>query len=398
MIQSWMPAVITNAFAIVALSILLFNFGHKRRRFLLRDQRIYVWMLINNIVILFLDAGTWVINGQSFPGARAMNLLFTTAFYALNPAMSLLYVCFCEIKLGTPAGKSKRLLQLYSVPIAVNLALTLASLWHPLLFNIRPDNVYERGSLLYVSFVLSYILLGVAFFRVLFYHRRVVREGEPVPSRCSSHDIASLLVFPVIPLIGGVTQIWFSPVTVVWLVPVFALLIVFINIQNSEIYTDSLTGLYNRRQTDSYLLSLVQNSAKNLPIGLAILDMDNFKQVNDSFGHLAGDNALRLMAGVLQAECDNDTFFSRYGGDEFVLITKQKNLTMIEELIGRIAAGLSRRRDSFGIRYNLTLSAGVAVWTEGMESVDSLFAVADAKLYENKARLGRRADDREFTR
>ncbi len=395
MTQSWMPAAIANTFAIVTLFILLIDFGQRRQRFLLRDQRLFKWILVDNIVILFFDLGTWVLNGQTFEGARALNLFFTTAYYIMNPVMSLLYASFCEIKLCTPVWKRRMLLIAYSVPVVINLVLSLISIRHPLLFNIRADNVYERGPLLYLSFIFSYVLLGVAFFRVLSYRRRFVREAGEAPSPCNRHDIASLLVFPLLPLIGGIIQIWFCPVTVVWLVPVFASLIVFINIQNSEISTDALTGLYNRRQTDSYLQSLVQSNAAEKQVGLAILDMDNFKQVNDLYGHLSGDHALRMMAGVLQAECDKGTFFSRYGGDEFLLITRHKSPVMIEELIGRISAGLQKRSETSGIRYSLTLSAGAAIWAEGMATVDDLFAAADAKLYQNKQKMGRRSEDRD---
>jgi len=393
MVHAWMPAVIVNAFAILILLILLVDIGQKQRRFRLRDQKLFQWMLVNNIVILILDAGTWVLNGQTFEGARTLNLFFTTAFYIVDPVMSLLYIAYCDIKIGTPPEKRRRLSYLYCVPLAINLVLALASIWHPLLFNIRGDNVYVRGPLLYVSFFLSYVLLAIAFIRVLYYRRQLVKKGNQTPFLCCNRGMIALVIFPLIPFVGGVIQVWFCPVTVVWLAPVVALLIVFINIQNAEISTDELTGLYNRRQADSYLQSLVQANVKNRPVGLALLDMDNFKQINDHYGHLTGDRALRLMANVLQTECDRDTFYCRYGGDEFVIVTKQKDEAWIDNLLRRIGKRLDESCRAMGAQYTLSISAGVAIWDDEMESVDAFFSTADIRLYQNKSKMGRRAGD-----
>jgi len=396
MVREWMPAIITNTFAIIILLILLVDFGQKQRRFVLKDQVVFHWMLINNILILVLDAGTWLLNRQTFPGARALNVFFTTAFYIVNPVMSLLYIFFTDLKLGVPPERRRRLLPLYCIPVAVNLVLALVSTRVPLLFNIHENNVYERGPLLSVSFLLSYVLLVLSFFRVLYYRKRILKQQGNITSPfCCQRSLFPLLIFPLIPLLGGILQIWFYGVTIVWLSPVFAMLIVFINIQNTEISTDVLTGLYNRRQADSYLQSLLQSSARFQPIGLAMLDMDNFKQINDRFGHLAGDHALRIMAGVLQSECDRDTFFSRYGGDEFVIVTKQKSEEWIHQLIERIRARLEERCRTTGTRYRLSISVGVALWNNSMQSMDDLFTTADILLYQDKAKMGRRAEDGE---
>ena len=80
-----------------------------------------------------------------------------------------------------------------------------------------------------------------------------------------------MLFFPIAPLLGGVMLVLNNQITVVWLATVLSLLIVFINIQNIEIFTDELTGLYNRRQADIYLLNIVQESAKVPNLSITIM-------------------------------------------------------------------------------------------------------------------------------
>ena len=394
MTPRWTSALIVNGFAILCLLILLVNFDRKQRRFILKDQLIFRYMLLTNIVMLLLDAGTWVLDGMSFAGARDLNLAVTAAYYALNPLMSVLYALFCDVKIGTPPDTRRRLLYVYLLPISVNLVLTVLSLWSPLLFRIGPDNVYSRAPFLALSFVLSYLLLPLSFGRVLAYLIRSKDSIEPISGLNNRHATFTLLVFPVAPLLGGIMQaFWDMPITVVWLTTVFMQLIIFINIQNSQIFTDELTGLYNRRQTVAYLQSLLQPSIRERPVCLAILDVDNFKQINDRYGHLAGDRALRVLASALQRECDRNTFISRYGGDEFIIITRQCDAAMTADLLRRVDHNLREYCLKENLPYALSISAGVAVRGGDIQTIDALYAAADAELYRQKARMSRRAGD-----
>ncbi len=312
MITQWMPAISVTALGLAVLLVLLPAVGGRGSRFLLNDQRVFVWMLLTNIAMLALDTGTWLLNGQAFAGARTLNMAFTTAYYALDPLMSLLYLIFCDIKLGVPKARRRKLLPLYLIPVAVNLLLTLLSIRGSYLFHIGVDNRYVCGSLLALSFLLSSALMVVAFYRVMHFSRRKLWLDVTSDHRITPNGVRSLLAFALPPLLGAVAQVWFNQITVAWISTVLSLLIVFINIQNAEIATDALTGILNRRQTDSYLMSLMQSKTKLFT--LIVMDLDHFKQINDQNGHIVGDNALKAMAAVMRDICRKDEFFSRYGG------------------------------------------------------------------------------------
>lgn len=102
------------------------------------------------------------------------------------------------------------------------------------------------------------------------------------------------------------------------------ILLAFLEIQNSEIYSDALTGLNNRRRMEIFLQDMIHNSSESEPFRIHIVDVNDFKQVNDKFGHIAGDRALQLVADALHNVSDRlHGFCARYGGDEFVLITRE---------------------------------------------------------------------------
>ena len=106
----------------------------------------------------------------------------------------------------------------------------------------------------------------------------------------------------------------------------------------TQAYTDTLTGLQNRRAMDKALQYL---EGAGQPFGLMHLDLDYFKQVNDTYGHGAGDQVLKYVAGVLQDETRSGDLVARVGGDEFVLIFKGRvNLTVLEGIAWRIISRL----------------------------------------------------------
>ncbi len=394
MTLSWTAAVVANGFAMIVLLTMLLDFHGKQRRFLLRDQVIFKWMLILNLVILALDAGTYVLNGQTFAGARTQNLLITTAFYILNPLMSVLYAMFCDVRLKTPARIQRRLTWLYWLPVAVNTVFALLSVRYSLLFRIDANNVYNRGSMLGVSFALSFLLLGISFVRILVHHCRYLAANRPDTFAFNQQTLTSLMLFPIAPVVGGILQsYWFNTVTVVWLSTVIGLLIVFFNTQNAEIYSDSLTGLYNRKKADSYMQSLSQGNGKGNGVYLAMLDVDNFKRINDRYGHMTGNKALKIVADSLRAVCDRETFLSRYGGDEFMLISRQGGRVKLEGILNRVEKNLQEYCSVNNLSYSLSISAGIAEGDENTESIDALFSEADTQLYRSKTKLKRRAED-----
>lgn len=141
---------------------------------------------------------------------------------------------------------------------------------------------------------------------------------------------------------------------------------------------DELTGLANRRALDGYLRTAwAQAQHHDQSLACIMLDIDHFKQINDEFGHDAGDRALRAVAELLQAHSRTDDLAVRYGGEEFVLVCPHSDLCGTLKLAERIRARVQELRGDFPA---ITLSAGVAQMTEDMESPEDLLRAADQAL------------------
>lgn len=148
---------------------------------------------------------------------------------------------------------------------------------------------------------------------------------------------------------------------------------------------DTLTGLFNRRYADEYLQQQLSYARRhNTDFALALADVDNFKQINDSYSHAVGDEVLRRIADLLTQRCRNSDMISRYGGEEFLICFPSTDKNKAEEICSQLRAAVEST-DWASIAENLqvTISFGVAETDAGSHST-TILNTADARLYEAK--------------
>jgi diguanylate cyclase len=152
----------------------------------------------------------------------------------------------------------------------------------------------------------------------------------------------------------------------------------------SEAMLDPLTGLSNRRGFDRAAAELFPSRESFQGAALLLADIDHFKKINDTHGHLLGDKVLRAIAQTLQSNIKGRDLAARLGGEEFAVLLTQTTLkgarTLAEQIRAAVSAGRIRRGDGKEFLGSVTLSLGVAVGRTG-DSVESLLARADAALY-----------------
>ncbi len=147
-------------------------------------------------------------------------------------------------------------------------------------------------------------------------------------------------------------------------------------------YYDELTGLYNRRYLDDYFASYFTDSENDdKPITMIILDIDNFKKINDKFGHDIGDVTLKSLAEILQSTVRNTEIVVRWGGEEFVVVLPHDDVKSGEALAERLRRKVAT--SDFVEVQNVTITLGVAERSPD-ESVDLWFKRADQALYLGK--------------
>ncbi|MPM72563.1 hypothetical protein SDC9_119539 [bioreactor metagenome] len=144
-------------------------------------------------------------------------------------------------------------------------------------------------------------------------------------------------------------------------------------------YHDQLTGLYNRRFYEEELNRL--DTKRNLPIAIVMGDVNGLKLINDSFGHVAGDELLKKVAALMQSTCRADDILARLGGDEFVIILPKTDVAGAEQLVQRIKDRLSLEKVG---AIDLSVSFGYEIKQNEADSMQEIFKNAEDHLYRHK--------------
>jgi len=147
---------------------------------------------------------------------------------------------------------------------------------------------------------------------------------------------------------------------------------------------DPLTGLHNRKFLFNYIekIWIKENRRENFSFALIFIDLDNFKPINDNFGHEEGDKILKEVASILKENFRKSDFIIRYGGDEFIILIDLQNDHISN--IKKIIDSLRKRIEDKLNKYNLSFSYGIAIYPKDAKNLSTLLKKADTRMYEEK--------------
>lgn len=365
---------------VICLIMLLFISNASRRHTkILLAERYFLEMSLATAILLISDIIWPLVNGVTLPGFRLLNIVINLVYMVLTGFIGFLWIIYVDFKVRRRLDSShnKRVI-MFSIPMLVLLVLTLTSPKTHILFYIDENNCYRRGKLMWIRIcVMILYVLWAAVLTLVGIKRQKTKQKK--------YEMRALLQFTFFPLIGIFMQQFYLnlPFTAVGIS--LSVLLVFINVQNKQISIDTLTGINNRRQLALYIDSEFSASSKKGELYYLIMDVDKFKSINDTYGHLEGDNALIKIASLLNSLCEKQNdFVARYGGDEFVIVCRRHSEAEVEALKQEILSAVSKLNDEGTLPYTLSLSVGSAKF-DTSKSNDEIFAEADKKLYSIKS-------------
>lgn len=205
--------------------------------------------------------------------------------------------------------------------------------------------------------------------------------------RIGKRESAILLTLVLLPSIGAIMQIhpklYFFPLTIMGITLSF--LVLAMNLQHTNATTDFLTGLYNRRSLTLALRKKINSMRREEKFTVFMLDIDGFKKINDTHGHIVGDNVLRELSEYLRTVRRAGDLVFRFGGDEFVIISSVEDEKEIKEYIEFIREHIKNYSPRLTKDIPLDFSVGFTIYDRSSEkSVIDILIEIDDYMYRDK--------------
>lgn len=322
-----------------------------------------------------------VIFCEIVPYNKTAALLAKTVYFFSTALMCYFWFVYFEHMQGSKFIRSRKIAMICSVFVWIMGILLFINWFTGILFYVDGDNVYCRGKYFIVQYILSYIYVIVASLHALvgIFDRRKISIRK---------TLIYLSLFPIAPAAAGIIQFVRPELPVACAALSVATLIMYLNWTDDMIALDPLTKLSNRKRL-MYTYEQWQHQDNVDPMYLMMIDANKFKAINDTYGHVRGDEALVCIARSLILACHDmgeRNNIARYGGDEFTILLHTGSEEKVKELKKHISEYLKKLNEASGAPYELTVSVGY-VRAERSEDFGKLVAVADEMLYEEKHRL-----------
>lgn len=365
--------------AICLIMLLFISNASRRHTKILLAERYFLEMSLATAILLISDIIWPLVDGVKLPGFRLLNIIINLVYMVLMGFIGFLWIVYVDFKVRRRLDSSHyKRVTMFSIPMLVLLVLTLTSPKTHILFYIDENNCYHRGKLMWIRIcVMNLYVLWAAVLTLVGIKQQKTKQKK--------NEMRALLQFIFFPLFGIFMQLFYMNLPFAAVGISLSVLLVFINVQNKQISIDALTGINNRRQLTLYVDSELSALSKKGELYYLIMDVDKFKSINDTYGHLEGDNALVKIASMLNSLCEKQNdFVARYGGDEFVIVCRRHSEAEVESLKQEILSAVSKLNDEGTLPYTLSLSVGSAKF-DTSKSNDEIFAEADKKLYSIKS-------------
>ena len=367
----------TDLICIMVLVCLAYQTVHSNFR--KTNQVRFLEVLVVNIIFAFSDV-IWIFNNGyiSYSCLPFNGIIFGYIMNGINVCCSALagwsWLRFSENFLDRHYISTPRGVAVSLIPIIILAVLTITTGKTHLLFYITEEGQYVRQSGYVLQLILSYSYILTSVIIVLVLARKTANRQ----AKERNLGIASFAIFPII---ACVVQLFNPNMSVIFIGTLLSLLNVYITLQGQQVLNDPLTGLNNRMLLDQKVMSGMEAADERHDFWLLIMDVNKFKGINDTYGHLEGDHTLVRIADTLKkASSDRGDFICRYGGDEFVLLHMTRKNEDCSKLISKINQNLAE----YELPYNLSVSIGAAKYTSEIDTWAQLMEKADAELYKAK--------------
>lgn len=363
-----MLAVQLNIFMVILLSILAIHAYFKIDR---KEQahKTFLILIILTTVILILEIMSVLLNSDYYPNAITAHKLVDTLGFTLAPLVPITAALYMYARVNK--YHKIEISFWLSIPFIVNSFISVGSYNFDWIFHITNQNTYVRGPLFFVSPLSSYFYYVISLGFLYDNRKKLTKE-----------ELVMLSLLTLIPSVLSGFQLYYFIYLTIWNSTAVAVILNYIYIVHSQVKLDPLTGLGNRLAYNEYLARVCKKSS----IGLSVIniDLDDFKSINDVFGHHEGDKVLRFFARQLEYVFGGKGVAIRLGGDEFIVLSSERRREVLEQDISALKGKMNEYNEKNNRPYRINFSCGIAIFNNKYHSIHELIQHSDKLMYEEK--------------
>ncbi|MBO4412271.1 MAG: GGDEF domain-containing protein [Lachnospiraceae bacterium] len=278
------------------------------------------------------------------------------------------------------AVKRSMALKIGAIPMFTLAILLVVSVFTGWIYSISDEGVMVYGPGRFILFLLS----GSYFLAII-----ITSIRKAVENRMSSqrHEAVMTIIGLILLYLFILLDIRQDHASIIPMAVFTVNFILFTNLLGSKVYSDALTGLNNRRKAEDYFTSQQDFISEEVPLYLMTGDINYFKEINDTYGHQEGDEALILAAREIRnIAVRYNGLASRFGGDEFTVAFRRskESRTNVQEIAEELNQSLAKACKDKNKPYCLTFSIGYSICTDPTVSIDEYLREADEMLYREK--------------
>lgn len=369
------------------------------------------WLVLNfytafliTLLLVFQSKGSKMIRGRKYSAILVLTLVLLASeslgrvgeanpdkylilaqvgyfiIYALDPLDILFAVNYVDCWMDESNTKSKKNRTLFKAAFQafsiINFLLVCISAFGKLnWFYYFENNMYYRGPLYYVRAVSLMVFIVLLLVYSIVFRKSIMSDYKN-----------SILFLPIFALIGALLQVFVSNMSTTYAGISLGCVVIYFFFQSKDVNIDYLTGVLNRRGLDIRLQDKVKTSINlGKDFTAIMMDIDNFKAINDTLGHSAGDRAIKDIAEVLVDIFGQESYIGRFGGDEFCVITDMISPAEIQERIGEIRDEIAVLRRRRAWPKHVDISCGYEIYDHNKQiSAKKFQEMIDDKMYAEK--------------
>ena len=314
-----------------------------------------------------------IFNGTSYNFSQIILIISHSLYFFSESLIGYFYTNYILKRINLQEKRKYKFI-LY-IPLILSIFFLIINFFQKTLFTISIDNLYSPSKYLYLYNLINaiYVLIIITYLISHYFY-----------NKNSKNEIKSLILFTLLPVVSAGIQNYNYGIILGQVGFTLSELLIYFNNQKKEANYDELTGVYNRRAFNKRANKIYYS---NKLMFLMLMDADDFKIINDKYGHLEGDKALIQIAYILNRAINNthkNYSLARYGGDEFVIVGNIQNKDEVAQLINQIEEEEKKYNKETNNKYNIKLSIGYALQNDNHTSVEDLIKEADALMYAKK--------------